>query len=61
MTLALSFPDIVRDLVAVDNAPIDSTLSRSFAGYVRGMKKIQDAGVVRQAEAEAILEEFENV
>lgn len=61
MTLALSSPDLVKDIVAVDNAPVDSTLSRDFAEYVRGMKKIQAARVVRQAEADAILEEFEKV
>lgn len=61
MTLALSSPDLVSDIVAVDNAPADKTLSRDFAEYVRGMKKIQQAEVTRQGDADKILQEFEKV
>ncbi|KAH7166280.1 hypothetical protein EDB81DRAFT_680958 [Dactylonectria macrodidyma] len=59
MTLALRSPELVSDLVAVDNAPVDATLSRDFAEYIRSMKKIQDANITRQAEADAILSEYE--
>ncbi|KAK7398001.1 hypothetical protein QQZ08_011668 [Neonectria magnoliae] len=59
MTLALSSPDLVADIVAVDNAPVDVTLSRDFAEYVRSMKKIQESNVTRQSEADAILSEYE--
>jgi len=59
MTLALTAPDMVNDIVSVDNAPVDSTLSRDFAEYVRGMKKVEDAKTTRQSEADKILEEFE--
>lgn len=61
MTLALQSPELVTDIIAVDNAPVDVTLSRDFAEYIRGMKKINDAGVTRQAEADSILEEYEKV
>lgn len=61
MTLALSSPELVSDIVAVDNAPVDVTLSRDFPKYVRAMKKIQDAQTTRQAEADRILEEVEKV
>jgi hypothetical protein len=61
MALALSSPDLVSDIVAVDNAPVDVTLGRDFAEYVRAMKKIQDAQTTRQAEADRILQEVEKV
>jgi pimeloyl-ACP methyl ester carboxylesterase len=59
MTLALQEPDTVADLVAVDNAPVDATLSRDFPKYVQGMRQIQQAGVTRQSEADQILQRFE--
>ncbi|KAJ9424702.1 non-ribosomal peptide synthetase [Fusarium oxysporum] len=59
MALALRSPELVADIVAVDNAPVDVSLSRDFPKYVRAMKKIQEAGVTRQAEADKILSEYE--
>lgn len=61
MTLALRSPGMVKDLVAVDNAPVDAILSTDFAKYVRGMKKVEAAGVSSQREADAIMAEFEEV
>ncbi|KAF7562593.1 hypothetical protein G7046_g1545 [Stylonectria norvegica] len=61
MTLALKSPELIADIVAVDNAPVDSTLSRDFAEYIRAMKKIQGANVTRQSEADDILAEHEKV
>ncbi|KAI5921308.1 Alpha/Beta hydrolase protein [Camillea tinctor] len=59
MTLALSQPDLPRDIVAVDNAPVDAVLSSSFAQYIQGMRRIEEAGVSKQSEADAILQEYE--
>ncbi|KAI1633649.1 abhydrolase [Biscogniauxia mediterranea] len=59
MTLALGQPDLVRDIVAVDNAPVDAVLSTSFAKYIQGMRRIEAAGVKRQSEADKILQEYE--
>lgn len=61
MTLALRSPDLLRDLVSVDNAPIDVALLSSFGKYVQGMKRIEEVGVTKQAEADEILEEYEEV
>jgi pimeloyl-ACP methyl ester carboxylesterase len=61
MTLALRSPELVANIVSVDNAPADKVLSRDFAEYVRGMKRIQEANITRQAEADKILEEYEEV
>ncbi|KAL2019974.1 hypothetical protein VTK56DRAFT_8974 [Thermocarpiscus australiensis] len=59
MTLALQEPDLVANLIAVDNAPVDARLESDFARYIQGMKKIDEAGVTRQAEADKILEPYE--
>lgn len=59
MTLALRSPDLVRDIVAVDNAPVDAALRSDFAKYIQAMKRIEAAGVTRQAEADKILAEYE--
>ncbi|KAL2151981.1 hypothetical protein VTH82DRAFT_5165 [Thermothelomyces myriococcoides] len=58
MVLALSQPDLVANLVAVDNAPIDARLSSDFPRYIQGMKKVDEAGTTRQAEADEILKDY---
>lgn len=59
MTLALRSPDIISDIVSVDNAPIDAALLSSFGKYVQGMKKIEEVGVTRLVEADEILKNYE--
>lgn len=61
MALALRSPHMIKDIVSVDNAPVDAVLSTDFAKYVRAMKKIEDAGVKSQKEADEILAESEEV
>lgn len=61
MTLALRAPDIVTNVVSVDNAPLDAALLSNFGKYIQGMRKIEDAGVTRQAEADKILQDYEEV
>jgi len=61
MTLALQEPDLIRDFVSVDNAPLDAALNGSFAKYIQGMRKIEEAGVTRQSEADKILTAYESV
>ncbi|KAI8945292.1 alpha beta hydrolase fold family [Xylaria longipes] len=60
MTLALDQPSLISDIVSVDNAPIDATLSRNFATYIRGMRHIEEAGATRQSEADKILQSYES-
>ncbi|UNI24483.1 hypothetical protein JDV02_010224 [Purpureocillium takamizusanense] len=59
MTLALRSPNAVANIVAVDNAPVDAALRNDFSHYIRGMEKIQTAGVTRQAQADQILQKYE--
>lgn len=59
MTLALREPSLIANIISVDNAPIDARLESDFARYIRGMKKIDEADVTRQAEADKILQPYE--
>jgi len=61
MALALHEPDLIESIIAVDNAPVDVRLESDFARYIQGMKKIDEAGVTKQAEADKILEPYEKV
>lgn len=61
MTVALRSPDTVGALISVDNAPVDATLKCDFSNYIRGMKRIEDARITRQIEAEDIMKEYESV
>ncbi|ETS76722.1 hypothetical protein PFICI_12109 [Pestalotiopsis fici W106-1] len=59
MALALAEPRLVRDIVSVDNAPLDAQLGSDFGKYIQGMKRIDAAGVTKQSEADKILAEYE--
>ncbi|CAK7269509.1 hypothetical protein SEPCBS119000_003607 [Sporothrix epigloea] len=59
MVMALKTPHLIRDIVAVDNAPIDAALLSNFGKYVRGMKEIENAHVNRQSDADKILQPYE--
>lgn len=61
MTVALRWPGHVSQLVAVDNAPLDAAIASKFAQYIRGMKKVEAAQVTRQADADNILKDYEEV
>ena len=61
MAVALRNPKNVGTLIPVDNAPIDATLRSDFGKYIQGMKKILDAGITKQAEADNIMKEYEEV
>ncbi|OHE93341.1 hypothetical protein CORC01_11350 [Colletotrichum orchidophilum] len=59
MTLALKSPELVQDIVAVDNAPVDAVLEGSFSKYIQGLKRIEAANITKQAEADEILKDYE--
>ena len=61
MTVALRDPGIVSALIPVDNAPADALLKSDFAKYVQGMRKIEDAKVTKQTEADDIMKLYEEV
>jgi len=59
MTLALRTPEKIHDIVSVDNAPVDAALLSKFGKYIQAMRKIEEAHVTRQSEADKILQEYE--
>ena len=61
MTVALRDPALVSSIIPVDNAPVDAVLESNFAKYVQGMKKIEEARVSKQPEADSILKLYEEV
>lgn len=61
MTIALRSPDTVGALISVDNAPVDAALTSDFPKYIRGMRRIEDAQITKQIEAEDIMKEYESV
>lgn len=58
MTVALRNPDNCADIIAVDNAPVDAALASDFPRYVEGMRRVEEAKVSSQKEADAILEPY---
>ncbi|KAI1433521.1 alpha beta hydrolase fold family [Xylaria sp. CBS 124048] len=60
MALALDQPSLIANIVSVDNAPVSTILSRDFATYIRGMRKIDEAGATKTSEADQILSSFES-
>ena len=54
-------PDLVSDVVAIDNCPIHLPLLDDFPRYLKGMAKVDDAKVKTHHEAEMILREYEDV
>ncbi len=61
MTVALRNPSKVGNLISVDNAPIDAALKSDFGKYIQGMRQIEDTQVSKQAEADYILQKYEEV
>lgn len=59
MTVALHAPTKIANLISVDNAPVDAALRSNFATYIQGLRRVDDARVARQADADAILQPFE--
>lgn len=61
MTVALRSPKFLGAMISVDNAPVDASLNSNFYGYAQGMREIEEAGVKKQVEADAILKKYEVV
>jgi len=60
MTVALHNPSMVANLISIDNAPVDAALKSDFGKYMQGMKKIEEAKVQKQSEADDILKQYED-
>ncbi|EXJ90035.1 hypothetical protein A1O3_03103 [Capronia epimyces CBS 606.96] len=59
LTLALESPELVADVVAIDNAPIRLPLLEDFDRYIEAMRQIERARVTTLTQADEILKEYE--
>jgi pimeloyl-ACP methyl ester carboxylesterase len=59
MAVALRKNTPISSLISVDNAPVDAALHSGFAKYTKAMKRIEEAQLKKQSEADAILKEYE--
>lgn len=60
MTLALRGKIPISALIPVDNAPVDAALKSDFGKYIQGMRRIEEAGLTKQSEADKILQDYED-
>ena len=60
MAVALRRKTPIANVIPVDNAPVDAALQSDFGKYMQGMRKIEEAHVKKQSEADAILQDYEN-
>jgi pimeloyl-ACP methyl ester carboxylesterase len=59
MGVALRSPDLVSELISVDNAPVDALLGSSFSRYIQGMQEVERAQVHNSKQAYAIMGKYE--
>lgn len=61
MVLALRSSNLLKAMVAIDNAPVRAALKNNFSNYIDGMRQVEKARVIKQSEAEEILKTYETV
>jgi hypothetical protein len=61
MAVALDAPDLVSDIIAVDNSPVDAAVRSDFGAYLKGMREIEAAEVDTMSQADKILAPYEEV
>ncbi|KAK6361989.1 hypothetical protein TWF730_005693 [Orbilia blumenaviensis] len=59
MAVALRSPDLIQDIIAVDNAPVNAQLGRQFGQYLQAMSRIEATPIVNTKEADEILAAYE--
>lgn len=58
MVVALSQPQTVKNLIPVDNAPVDANFKSDFGVYLQGMRDVARQRPKRQSEADEILKPY---
>ncbi|RIA98367.1 Alpha/Beta hydrolase protein [Glomus cerebriforme] len=58
MAMALRQVPHIEKLVVVDSAPVNARMSSEFFTYIDVMKKIEQAGVVKQSKADEIMKDY---
>lgn len=60
MVLALTYPNSIDGLIAVDHAPIVAPITADFLRYFRCMKDVQGMPYKKLSEVDDILKQYEN-
>ncbi|CAB4394823.1 alpha/beta hydrolase [Rhizophagus irregularis] len=58
IAMALRQVPHIEKLVVVDSAPVNSRMSSEFFTYIDVMKKIEQAGIVKQSKADEIMKDY---
>ncbi|RDA88956.1 hypothetical protein CP532_0700 [Ophiocordyceps camponoti-leonardi (nom. inval.)] len=58
MNLALREPDLIANLIPVDNAPVLSPINKEFSEYIRGMVEVEATGVTNRSNADERLQKY---
>lgn len=61
MAMALRQVPQVEKLVIVDVSPVNGRMSDAFTVYIDVMKKVENAGVVKQSKADEIMQDYISV
>ncbi|PYI30222.1 alpha/beta-hydrolase [Aspergillus indologenus CBS 114.80] len=59
MTLALESPNLIKDVVAIDNGPIHLPLRSDFLRYLQGLARLQEERITSHRQADEILAAYE--
>ncbi|PYH84171.1 alpha/beta-hydrolase [Aspergillus uvarum CBS 121591] len=59
LTLSLESPDLIKDVVAIDNGPIHLPLQSDFLGYLQGLARLQEERITSHRHADEILAAYE--
>ncbi|PYI08350.1 alpha/beta-hydrolase [Aspergillus sclerotiicarbonarius CBS 121057] len=59
LTLALESPNLVKDILAIDNCPIHLPLEPEFQRYLEGLARLRDERVSNHQEADRFLARYE--
>ncbi|PYI21338.1 alpha/beta hydrolase [Aspergillus violaceofuscus CBS 115571] len=59
LTLSLESPNLIKDVVAIDNGPIHLPLKSDFLGYLQGLARLQEERITSHRQADEILAAYE--
>lgn len=57
LTLALHSPNLIANLVAIDNCPIELPLTPDFSEYIQTMARVEAAQVKTHSEADQLMKD----
>ncbi|PYH46827.1 alpha/beta-hydrolase [Aspergillus saccharolyticus JOP 1030-1] len=61
LILALESPNLIKDVVAIDNCPIHLPLEEDFVRYLQGLARLRELPITSHRQADGILAAYEKV